>query len=102
MMLRGGFASNAKASLTYAVYASAVSTAHNNLGSDRNVGARVRVFLPGPRVEIGASWQKLLPDESSNAFGLHFAWLSTSLPLNVPSEYARSTPGRGYSLDGAY
>ena len=102
MMLRGGFASNAKANLTYAVYASAVSTAHNNLGSDRNVGARVSVFLPGPRLEIGASWQKLLQDERTNAFGLHFAWLSTRLPLNVHSEYARSNRGSGYWIDGAY
>jgi len=77
MMLRGGFASNAKANLTYAVYASAVSTSHNNLGSDRNVGGRVSVFLPGPRVEIGASWQKLLQDERTNAFGLGVAVYAT-------------------------
>ncbi len=102
MMLRGGFASNANANLTYAVYASAVSTGHNNLGSDRNVGGRVSVFLPGPRVEIGASWQKLLQDERTHAFGFHFAWLCTQLPLNVHSEYARSNRGSGYWIDGAY
>ena len=102
MMLRGGFASNAKANLTYAVYASAVSTGHNNLGSDRNVGGRISVFFPGPRVEIGASWQKLLQDERTNALGFHFAWLSTHLPLNVHSEYARSNRGSGYWIDGAY
>jgi hypothetical protein len=102
MMLRGGFPVNAKANLNYAVYGSAVSTQHNNLQSDRNVGGRVGVFLPGPRVEVGASWQKLLQDERTNAFGFHFAWQPTRLPLNMHSEYARSNQGSGYWIDGAY
>lgn len=102
MMLRGGFPGNKKANLNYAVYVSAVSTAHNNLESDRNVGARIGMFLPGARVEVGASWQKLLQDERSNAFGFHFAWQPARLPLNVHSEYARSNRGSGYWVDGAY
>jgi hypothetical protein len=102
MMLRGGFAVDPKANLNYAVYVSAVSTDHNNLESDRNVGGRMGVFFPGPRVEVGASFQKLLQDARTNAFGFHFAWLSTRLPLNVHSEYARSNQGSGYWIDGAY
>jgi hypothetical protein len=102
MMLRGGFPASAKANLNYAVYVSAISTGHNNLQSDRNVGGRMGVFLPGPRIEVGASWQKLLQDERSNAFGFHFAWQPTRLPLNVHSEYARSNRGSGYWVDGAY
>jgi hypothetical protein len=104
LMLRGGFppVANAKANFTYAVYVSAISTSHNNLESDRNVGGRMSFFLPGPRVEIGASFQKLLQDTRTNAFGFHFAWLSSRLPLNVHSEYARSNQGSGYWVDGAY
>lgn len=102
MMLRGGFTLNAKANLNYAVYASAVSTGHSNLESDRNVGGRIGVFLPGPRLEIGGSWQKLLQDERSNAFGFHFAWQPTPLPLNMHGEYARSNEGSGYWVDAAY
>lgn len=102
MMLRGGFPANAKANLNYAVYVSAISTGHNNLQSERNAGGRVGVFLPGPRVEIGASWQKLLQDDRTNAFGFHFAWQPVRLPLNVHSEYARSSRGSGYWIDGAY
>jgi len=101
-MLRGGLPVNAKANLNYAVYVSAVSTGHSNLESDRSVGGRVGVFFSGPRVEIGASWQKLLQDERTNAFGFHFAWQSTRLPLNMHSEYARSNQGSGYWIDGAY
>ena len=102
MMLRGGFPANTKANFTYAAYVSAISTSHNNLVSERNVGGRMSFFLPGQRVEIGASWQKLLQDARANAFGFHFAWWSTQLPLNVHSEYARSNQGSGYWIDGAY
>jgi hypothetical protein len=102
MMLRGGFPAGAKANLNYAVYVSAVSTGHSNLESDRNAGGRLGVFLPGPRVEIGASWRKLLQDERSTAFGFHFAWQPVRLPLSVHSEYARSNRGSGYWIDGAY
>jgi hypothetical protein len=102
MMLRGGFPVSARANLNYATYVSAVSTGHSNLESDRNVGGRMGIFLPNLRVEIGASWQKLLQDERTNAFGFHFAWQPTRLPLNVHSEYARSNQGSGYWIDGAY
>ncbi len=102
MMLRGGFSVNPKANLNYAVYVSAVSTGHSNLESERNVGGRMGVFLPGPRLELGASWQKLLQDERSNAFGFHFAWQPTRLPLSMHGEYARSHQGSGYWIDGAY
>jgi hypothetical protein len=102
MMLRGGFPVNARANLSYALYVSAVSTVHNNLESDRNVGGRMGIFLPGPRIEVGASWQKLLQDGRSNAFGFYSAWQSERLPLNLHSEYARSNQGSGYWVDGAY
>jgi len=101
-MLRGGFPVNAKANLNYAVYVSAISTVHNNLQSERNVGGRVGVFLPGSRLEVGASWQKLLQDGRSNAFGFHSAWQPQRFPLNMHAEYARSNQGSGYWVDGAY
>jgi len=102
MMLRGGFPVDAKANLNYTVYVSAVSTGHSNLASDRNVGGRIGVFLPGPRLEVGVSWQKLLQDERSNAFGFHFAWLPAQLPMSMHGEYARSNQGSGYWVDAAY
>jgi hypothetical protein len=102
VMLRGGFPVSPKASLNYALYVSAVSTGHSNLESSRNVGGRVGVFFPGRRVEVGASWQKLLQDERSNAFGFHFAWQPQRLPINMHGEYARSNQGSGYWIDGAY
>jgi hypothetical protein len=102
MMLRGGFPATPRANLNYAVYVSAIGTGHNNLEADRDAGGRVGVFLPGPRIEVGASFQKLLQDDRPNSFGFHFAWQPVRLPLNVHSEYARSSRGSGYWVDGAY
>jgi hypothetical protein len=101
-MLRGGFPVNAKANLNYAVYVSAISTGHSNLESDRNVGGRTGIFLPGLRVEVGGSWQKLLQDERTNAFGFYSAWQPQRIPLSMHAEYARSSQGSGYWVDGAY
>jgi hypothetical protein len=101
-MLRGGFPVSAKANLNYAVYVSAISTGHSNLESDRNVGGRVGVFLSRPRIEVGASWQKLLQDGRTNAFGFYSAWQPQRLPLSMHAEYARSNQGSGYWIDGAY
>jgi hypothetical protein len=102
MMLRGGFPVNTEANLSYAVYGSAISTVHNNLESDRNVGGRVGIFLPDSRLEVGTSWQKLLQDTRTNCFGFYFAWQPQRLPLNMHGEYARSNQGSGYWVDGAY
>jgi hypothetical protein len=102
MMLRGGFPVNAKANLNYTVDVSAIRTGHSNLQSNRSVGGRIGIFLPGPRIEVGASWQKLLQDERSNAFGFHFAWQPVRLPLSIHSEYAHSNQGSGYWVEGAY
>ncbi|HEY6339253.1 MAG TPA: hypothetical protein VIW68_12240 [Candidatus Sulfotelmatobacter sp.] len=102
MMLRGGFPANAKVNLNYAAYVSAISTSHNNLHAERDVGGRVSLFLPGPRIEVGASFQKLLQDTRTNSFGFYFAWLASRLPLNIHSEFARSNQGSGYWVDGAY
>jgi hypothetical protein len=99
-MLRGGFPLNAKVNLNYAAYFSALSTV-NAVDSDRTAGGRVGLFLPGPRIEAGTSWQRSLEGTHWNAFGFHFAWQPT-LPLNVRSEYARSHAGSGYWIEAAY
>jgi hypothetical protein len=101
VMLRGGFPLISKINLNYAAYFS-TSSAVNWLASDRTVGGRVGFFLPGPRVEAGVSWQKLLQEGRSNGVGFHFAWQPTPLPLNLRSEYARSNLGSGYWIEAAY
>jgi hypothetical protein len=101
LMLRGGFPVNPKFNLNYAAYFSTLSTI-NKFEADRTAGGRFGFFLPGPRIEAGVSWQKLLQEDRVNAFGFHFAWQPSRLPLNLRSEYARSNLGSGYWIEGAY
>ena len=100
-MLRGGFTINPKANLNYAAYFSTNSSV-NKFESDRLAGGRVGFFFPGPRIEVGGSFQKELQEDRTNAFGFHFAWQPMRVPLNLRSEYARSHDGSGYWVEGAY
>lgn len=100
-MARGGFKLSPSVDLNYAAYFSVLSTI-SALDSDRDVGGRAGFFFPGPRLEIGASVQHLLQDDRSNAFGFHFEWQPPALPLDLRSEYARSSQGSGYWIEPAY
>jgi len=101
-MLRGGFPLDAKANLNYAFYISATSIENNSVDSERHVGGRVGFFLPGPRLEIGGSWQKALQEDRKNAFGFHMGWQPAKTPLSMHAEVARSYIGSGYWVEGAY
>ena len=101
-MLRGGFPANHKVNVNYAAYFSTLSTI-NKLDSERLAGGRVGFFLPGPRIELGASLQQLLQEERSRSVGFHFAWQPNRVPLNLRSEYAwDGLKGSGYWIEGAY
>jgi hypothetical protein len=100
-MARGGFRVHPKINLNYAVYFSALSTVHR-LDSDRFAGGRLGIYLPGPRLEIGGSFQHLLQDERSNSFGFHFVWQPPAVPVDLRGEYARSARGSGYWVESAY
>jgi len=100
-MIRGGFPLSHKVNLNYATYFSTNIT-ESPVDSYREVGGRVGVFLPGPRLEVGGSFQHLLQGERSNAFGFHFEWQPSAIPLDLRSEYARSDLGSGYWIESAY
>jgi len=100
-MLRGAFNLTPKAELNYTTYFSTKLTT-TPFDSDREWGFRTGVYLPGPRVEFGASFQHLLQADRSNSFGFHFAWQPPALPFDVRAEYARSSNGSGYWMEGAY
>jgi hypothetical protein len=100
-MLRGGFNLSPKAELNYATYFSTNITT-TPFDSYRNWGMRMGIYLPGPRLEFGGSFQHLLQNDRSNSFGFHFAWQPPPLPLDIRAEYARSSNGSGYWVEGAY
>jgi hypothetical protein len=101
-MFRGGFALSSNVNMNYAAYLSATSIGIESVDSERQVGGRIGFFFPGPRLEVGGSWQKTWQDERKNAFGLHMGWQPAKVPLNLRSEFARSYQGSGYWIEGAY
>jgi len=101
VMVRGGFDLTHSVELNYATYFSTLST-YSPLDSDRAAGMRAGIFLPGPRIEFGGSFQHLLQDDHSNAFGFHVEWQPNSVPLDLRAEYARSHTGSGYWVEPAY
>lgn len=100
-MVRGGFNVAPKVEVNYATYFSTLST-YDRFDSYREIGVRSGIFLPGPRLEVGGSYQHLLQGDHSNAFGFHFVWQPSALPLDIRAEYARSYNGSGYWTELAY
>ncbi len=100
-MLRGGFDVASGVEVNYAAYFSALSTT-DRFDSQRMAGGRTGIYLPKERLEFGGSFQHLLQDDHSNAFGFHAAWQPPALPLDVRAEYARSDNGSGYWIESAY
>lgn len=103
-MLRGGFpAGTQKAEINYAFYFSTANTNHIT-ATNRSTGGRMGFFLPGPRLEIGASFQQLLQGDRSHSVGLHAEWQPNALPLTLRSEcvHASGLNGSGYWIESTY
>lgn len=103
-MLRGGFpVGTENINLNYAVYFSANNT-HHLVATDRSTGGRVGFFLPGPRLEIGASFQQVLQADRPHSTDAYFVWQPNRAPLSLRSEYVRSsgTKGSGYWIESVY
>ena len=102
-MVRGGFPGTQKINLNYAVYFSANNT-HHLLATDRSTGARMGFFVPGTRLELGASFQQVLQADRPHSSGVYFEWQPMRAPLTMRSEYVRSsgTKGSAYWFESVY
>jgi hypothetical protein len=103
-MLRGGFpAGTEKVNFNYAAYFSSNNTNHI-VATDRSTGARFSLFLPGPRFEIGASFQQVLQMDHAHSFGIHSEWQPNRLPITFRSEFVKQsgTKGTGYWIESVY
>lgn len=103
-MLRGGIpAGTDKVNFNYAFYFSSNNTNHI-LATDRSTGGRIGFFLPGPRLEFGASFQQVLQADRPHSAGVHFVWQPNAVPLSLRSEYVRQSgiKGSGYWIESAY
>jgi hypothetical protein len=103
-MLRGGFpAGTEKVNFNYAAYFSSNNTNHI-LATDRSTGGRISLFMPGPRFEIGASFQQVLQADHAHAFGIHSEWQPNRFPITLRSEFVRQSgmKGSAYWIESVY
>lgn len=100
--LRGAIPLGSSAQLSYAGYFSAL-TYNVSAGADRQAGMRTAVFFPGPRIEAGFSFNRLLGVDRFNRFGTDFSWNMRQVPLDIRGEGLISDAvGSGYWLESAY
>lgn len=97
-MLRGSLVETSAYQITYVAYFSTLSTI-NKLESQRSTGGRASIFFPTQRLEIGASYARLLEAQRMNFEGAFFLWQPPKAPLDIKSEYAHSPRGQGYWLE---
>lgn len=97
-MLRGSLMETDAYQVTYVAYFSTLSTI-NKFESQRSTGGRVSIFFPQQRLEIGASYGRLLQAQRMSFEGAFFLWQPRGAPLDIKSEYAHSPRGQGYWLE---
>lgn len=100
-MLRGSAASARSFNLEYAAYYSAAST-NEQLNSERSAGGRTSVYLPAARLEVGASFNRLLQGGRENFSGIHVWWEPADSSFRLRSEFARGAHARGYWIETGY
>ena len=100
--LRGGIPLNHSVDLNYSAYFSA-ATSGEIAGSERQTGFRTSMFLPGPRLEVGFSFNHTLQDTHATGFGTDITWTMRKLPLDIRAESLISPDaGNGYWVEGAW
>jgi hypothetical protein len=100
-MLSGSAASTSKFSISYNAWFSASST-NFYFNSQRSSGGRAYVYLPESRLEIGASYDRLLQGTQMNFVGAHVWWEPKDTGFRLRSEYARDVHEQGYWIEADY
>ncbi len=71
--------------------------------ADRRAGGRTSVFFPGPRLEVGVSFGRVLSDQRYDMLGADATWNLKKIPLDIRAEAIHSAIlGSGYWIEGAY
>jgi hypothetical protein len=100
-MLSGSAFSNEHVNANYAVYYSANST-NQNFSAEHSSGGRASLYFPNPRLEVGASYGRLLQATTANYAGVHLWWEPASTALRLRSEYAHGPHSSGYWIEADY
>ena len=99
--LRGSAISRRKYSVDYAAYFSARS-GNEQFNSERSSGARLNVYIPDLRLEVGTSYGRLLQGTHENFVGFHVWWEPADAAFRVRSEWARGEHAHGYWIEADY
>ena len=100
-MLRGLLLASTGFQLNYAAYFSTLSTVEK-FESQRGTGGRIGIFLPGTRLELGASYRRTLEDGGENSTGVDLSWAPYAAPVEIKGEWAHSDSGHGYWIQASY
>jgi hypothetical protein len=100
-MLRGAAFSNSHVQLNYVGYFSVASNVKQFSG-ERASGGQFSMYLPNKRLEIGASYSRLLQGQQGNSVGVDVWWQPYRIPLAIRSEYAHGPHSQGYWVEAAY
>jgi hypothetical protein len=100
-MLSGSAFSSNKTSISYNAWFSARS-GNFYFNSERSSGGRVSVYFPESRLEVGASYDRLLQGKNENFFGAHVWWEPPDTGLRVRSEFSRGQHAQGYWVEADY
>ena len=100
-MLRGSAVSTPKFSIDYAAYFSANST-NVQFQAERSTGGRADLYFPEQRLELGASYGRLLQGTQNNYLGGHAWWEPAQTWFRLRSEYAHGPHSQGYWIEADY
>ena len=100
-MLRGSAVSTPNYSVDYAVYFSAHVT-NEHFQSSRASGAKLEVYFPKLRLEVGTSYGRLLEGTQTDSYSGHLWWEPARVPLRFRSEYDHGAHAEGYWFEADY
>jgi hypothetical protein len=93
--LRGSLVSHPRYSFDYAAWFSGRS-GNSQFQANRSSGFRASFYLPEQRLEMGASYGRMLQGTHENFAGAHLWWEPKDAGLRIRSEFARGQHADGY------
>jgi hypothetical protein len=101
IMLRGNAREGDAYSIQYTAYFSARSSI-NQLEASRLAGGDASIYLKGPHLELGQSYQRTLQEHQINSAATYVSWQPPQAPLDLKAEFDRSFNGQGYWIEPDY
>ena len=99
--VRGSLISRPNWAVDYAAWFSARS-GNQQFHSERSSGLRANLYLPQRRLEMGASYGRLLQGARENFLGAHLWWATPDSSFRLRSEFDRGAHAQGYWMEASY